>query len=111
MFRRLVTLLALVTIASANMLARAQQSSTPIYKDPTRSVADRVNDLMPRMTLDEKIGQMTLVEKNSIKIPDIAPMGIGGLLSGGGGYPNPNTAVAWAQMVDGFQKQAMTSRL
>ncbi|MHB8627567.1 MAG: glycoside hydrolase family 3 protein [Aggregatilineales bacterium] len=111
MFKRLITLLALVTMVSANMLAHAQQGDTPIYKDPTRPVADRVTDLLSRMTLDEKIGQMTLVEKNSIKSPDITPMGIGGLLSGGGGYPHPNTAVAWAQMVDGFQKQALSSRL
>ncbi len=111
MSKRLITLLVLITILGTNVAVRAQQGDVPIYKDPTRSVADRVSDLMSRMTLDEKIGQMTLVEKNSIKSPDIAPMGIGGLLSGGGGYPQPNTAAAWAQMVDDFQKQALSSRL
>jgi beta-glucosidase len=64
------------------------------------------------MTTAEKIGQLTLVEKNSIKADDIAPLGIGGLLSGGGGYPlSGNSAEGWAAMVDGYQKQALSSRL
>ncbi|HOK43073.1 MAG TPA: glycoside hydrolase family 3 N-terminal domain-containing protein [Thermoclostridium caenicola] len=32
-----------------------------IYKDPTKPVEDRVKDLLSRMTLDEKIAQMTWV--------------------------------------------------
>lgn len=33
---------------------------TPIYLDPKRSVEDRVNDLVGRMTLKEKVGQLNL---------------------------------------------------
>ncbi|TFK98582.1 glycoside hydrolase family 3 protein [Pterulicium gracile] len=32
--------------------------STPIYKDPEASVEDRVKDLLPRMTLEEKVSQL-----------------------------------------------------
>ena len=35
----------------------------PVYLDATASVPDRVADLLGRMTLDDKIGQMTLIEK------------------------------------------------
>ena len=101
----------LIALANINIMARGQATDTPIYKDATRPVADRVTDLMSRMTLDEKIGQMTLVEKGSIQNADIAPMGIGGLLSGGGGYPPVNTAKDWAKMVDDFQTLALGSRL
>jgi beta-glucosidase len=90
---------------------REQVAANAPYKNPELPVADRVEDLMARMTLDEKIGQMTLVEKNSINAADIATLGIGGLLSGGGGFPQPNTPQSWAEMVDGFQGQAMESRL
>ncbi len=100
-----------VVFASASTFARGQQSDTPIYKDASHSVVDRVTDLLGRMTLDEKIGQMTLVEKDSIKVPDIAPLGIGGLLSGGGGSPKPNNTANWAKMTEGFQKEALSSRL
>jgi len=37
-----------------------------VYKDPTASVEARVNDLLSRMTLDEKIGQMTQADLSVI---------------------------------------------
>lgn len=33
------------------------------YKDPTQPLKVRVKDLMRRMTLEEKIGQMTQIER------------------------------------------------
>ena len=32
--------------------------SLPIYKNPNAAIEDRVNDLLPRMTLEEKVAQM-----------------------------------------------------
>jgi beta-glucosidase len=81
------------------------------YLDPALPVEARIDDLMGRMTLREKIGQMTLVEKDSILALDLAALGIGGLLSGGGGSPATNSPEAWADMVDGFQQEALASRL
>jgi beta-glucosidase len=63
------------------------------------------------MTLAEKIGQMTQVEKNSISPNAVAELGIGSVLSGGGGYPRPNTPAAWAEMVAEFDAAARDSRL
>src|SRR5262245_9333380 len=78
------------------------QTSTPIYKDPTAPVSERVNDLLARMTLDEKIGQMTQVERSSLQSDqDIAVYKLGSLLSGGGSAPRPNNPQAFADMVDG----------
>lgn len=73
--------------------------------------AERVAALLREMTLAEKIGQMTLVEKNSIPLQDVERYFIGGVLSGGGGYPSVNTAEHWGKMVDEFQKRALTTRL
>ncbi|MBX3080661.1 MAG: glycoside hydrolase family 3 C-terminal domain-containing protein [Anaerolineae bacterium] len=107
----LMLLAGLLIATSTPAMVRGQGSKLP-YQDASLPVAQRVDDLMGRLTLDEKIGQMTLVEKNSIKSADIGPLGIGGLLSGGGGYPGTgNTAEKWAAMVDGYQKEALTSRL
>ncbi len=80
-------------------------------QDPGQFVAARVDALLQQMTLEEKIGQMTQVEKNSIRTGDITRYFIGSILSGGGGYPSPNTAEAWAAMVDGFQQEALATRL
>jgi beta-glucosidase len=38
----------------------AQSAGTPIYLDPKQPVEVRVNDLMSRMTLKEKVGQLNL---------------------------------------------------
>lgn len=35
-----------------------------IYKDPKRSISDRIKDLLDKMTLEEKIGQMTQIERS-----------------------------------------------
>ncbi|XP_073300558.1 uncharacterized protein [Primulina huaijiensis] len=35
---------------------------TPVYKDPTRSIKERIEDLMSQMTLKEKISQMAQIE-------------------------------------------------
>jgi beta-glucosidase len=63
------------------------------------------------MTLEEKIGQMTQVEKNSIAPEEVTAYFIGSILSGGGGSPPNNTAQGWAEMTDGFQRQALKTRL
>ncbi|MCA9945851.1 MAG: glycoside hydrolase family 3 C-terminal domain-containing protein [Anaerolineales bacterium] len=81
------------------------------YKNPELPIAERVDDLLARMSLMDKIAQMTLVEKNSINPDDITTLGLGGLLSGGGGYPAPNTPESWAAMVDGFQAAALDAYL
>jgi beta-glucosidase len=75
------------------------------YRDPSLPNDKRIDDLIARMTLDEKIGQMVLVEKNSIKnTADIAAYGIGAVLSGAGAKPNNNTVEGWAQMVAQFSR-------
>ncbi|KAG6872391.1 hypothetical protein C0995_010089 [Termitomyces sp. Mi166 len=35
-----------------------KDGSVPVYKDPNVSIEDRVNDLLPRMTLEEKVSQL-----------------------------------------------------
>jgi len=82
-----------------------------VYKDESQTVDARVDDLLARMTLEEKIGQMTQVEKDSIKPGDITKYFIGSILSGGGGSPSENTPAAWYEMVNGFQDEALATPL
>src|SRR5260370_8111513 len=63
------------------------------------------------MTLLEKIGQMTLVDVNSLHEGAVRRFGIGSVLSGGGGNPTPNNPEAWAEMVRKVQSEALESRL
>ena len=87
------------------------EPADPGYLNPELPAAERAADLLGRMTLDEKIGQMTLIEKGSITSGAVTEYFIGGILSGGGGTPSPNTTKAWAEMVDGFQTAALETRL
>ncbi|NHC16393.1 carbohydrate binding domain-containing protein, partial [Motilibacter deserti] len=82
------------------------------YLDASLSTEARVADLLSRMTLAEKVGQMTQAERNALKAQDdIASYELGSLLSGGGSTPTPNTAEAWADMVDSYQLRAQQTRL
>ena len=82
-----------------------------LYTNPSLPVEARVEDLLGRMTLDEKIGQMTQVENNSIQPGDITKYYIGSILSGGGGSPEENSVQAWYAMVEEFQNEALETRL
>jgi beta-glucosidase len=75
------------------------------------SVEERVKALLERMTLEEKIGQMTQVEKNSIQAGDITMYFIGSILSGGGGSPYDNSPAGWSEMISAFQDEALATRL
>lgn len=81
------------------------------YQNAKLPVKKRVADLLSRMSPAEKAGQMTQAERNALKSQgDIATYDLGSLLSGGGSVPTPNTAAAWAKMVDAYQLRARATR-
>ncbi|MEW1692262.1 glycoside hydrolase family 3 protein [Streptomyces sp. NPDC091265] len=81
------------------------------YQNPKLPVKQRVADLLSRMSPAEKAGQMTQAERNALSSQgDIAAYDLGSLLSGGGSVPTPNTAAAWAKMVDSYQLRAQATR-
>ncbi|TKY47133.1 Beta-glucosidase BoGH3B [Spatholobus suberectus] len=83
-----------------------------VYKNPNEPIEARVKDLLSRMTLKEKIGQMTQIERGVATSSAIRDLSIGSILSAGGSGPFENALSSdWADMVDGFQKSALQSRL
>jgi len=62
----------IVVAAAATGLLAADASSaqpqTPTYKDPRQPVEKRVDDLLARMTLDEKVAQLETVWENKAKL-------------------------------------------
>jgi beta-glucosidase len=83
------------------------------YLDARLSTDKRVADLVRRMTLAEKVGQMTQAERGSVTGDPavITELGLGSVLSGGGSTPAENTPEGWADAIDGFQTQALATRL
>ncbi|GMI83320.1 hypothetical protein like AT5G04885 [Hibiscus trionum] len=82
------------------------------YKDPKQPVAVRVKDLISRMTLAEKIGQMTQIDRSVATEQILRDYSIGSVLSGGGSEPLPEAgAQDWINMVNAFQNGSLSSRL
>ena len=75
----------------------------------------KAKELLSRMTLDEKIGQMIQPDQGSLKDPaDVEKYFLGSLLSGGGSGPKNKddyTLKGWTDLVDGYQKHALKTRL
>lgn len=98
---------------AAGTAAPAAVPASAPYLNAKLPVQRRVADLLGRMTLHEKIGQMTQAERAAVDgdrgmITDLA---LGSVLSGGGSTPTPNTPEAWADMVDAYQSRALDTRL
>ena len=110
--------LVLAPLATSTAGAGAETAQAPggavlPYQDPDLPTGKRVADLLGRMTLEEKIGQMTQAERAAVFDDPtlIAEWQVGSVLSGGGSTPPGNTPEAWVAMVNTFQAQALTTRL
>ncbi len=99
-------------------IAAAIGISLPVISAPPQpkafsSYAPQVRQVLAKMTLDEKIGQMTQADQQALKdINDINKYFLGSLLSGGDSDPKAgNSLQAWTEMYDRYQSVAIKSRL
>ena len=69
--------LVLMLLLSSLALLQQVSASYVLYKDRHQPVKLRVADLLKRMTLDEKIGQMTQIERSVANTSDIVQYKIG----------------------------------
>src|SRR6266536_26033 len=113
----------------------AQRGSTPVYLDSGASIGARVKDLMKRMTLAEKVGQMDQIVVGKLKAASAPANGdcnggnndplqpvclqnvlvtnlTGSILAGGTDNPKDNTGKGWAEQYNTIQHFAIdNSRL
>jgi beta-glucosidase len=108
-----VTVLGLFAFTLAGM-ASPSRAATPEAQRRLLAHDARVKELLGRMTLAEKVGQMTQpeagvgFEKNEA---DVAAYFLGSLLSGGGADPKTNSLADWTELYDRLQGRALTTRL
>jgi beta-glucosidase len=102
-------LLMMVLVAAPSAAADTDRP----WMNASLSAKARAELLLARMTLEEKVGQMTQAERGAVTADPslVTTWRLGSLLSGGGSTPTPNTPEAWADMVDEFQRQALRTRL
>ncbi|SEN73057.1 glycoside hydrolase family 3 N-terminal domain-containing protein [Actinacidiphila rubida] len=120
----LLTLATAAACVAAVASVPAQAGDNPTYTNPNAPIDVRVNDLLHRMTLAEKIGQMDQISvvrmqgdcqwsggdfTDSCMKSVLVDNAAGSVLSGGGAGPAVNTPENWAKMVNAVQKYAVTN--
>ncbi len=103
---RLIALLSCTTLACLLSTSASEPRKFSSF-DP------QVNALLAKMTLDEKVGQMTQPDQLFLKSDeDIAKYFLGSVLSGGDSDPKAgNSLEAWTNLVDRYQKRSFETRL
>jgi beta-glucosidase len=97
--------------------ACAAPQEIPMEQEPTGqalfvSYDDRVDELLARMTLEEKIGQMTQPDQEFLEDVDhVREYMVGSLLSGGGSDPATNSFEDWRALYEMYQAKALETRL
>ncbi|MFB9909265.1 glycoside hydrolase family 3 N-terminal domain-containing protein [Allokutzneria oryzae] len=119
-----------LTVAGAQSSAGQppQERSATDHLNAALPIELRVSTLLRRMTLEEKVGQMTQIRVGKLRgdcdavpgplredcmKPVLVDAKVGSVLSGGGDFPAPDPSPkAWAQMTNAIQKYALdNSRL
>ena len=96
------------------LLAGIQMTSVSSVPGQLASYDPQVRELLSKMTLEEKIGQMTQPEQGPVlgNPGDMQKYFIGSVLSGGDSDPiEGNSLQAWTDLYDKVQAEALKTRL
>jgi beta-glucosidase len=107
-------LLVLFSVAAMVVVfATNETHSAGAVPKPLSSYDPQAKALLSQMTLDEKIGQMTQADQESVKdLGDIEKYFLGSILSGGNSDPREgNSLEAWTNLYDRLQERALKTRL
>jgi beta-glucosidase len=103
----------LVGAAALAAGASGRPQGPPVYRDAAEPVPARVADLLGRMTLAEKAGQLAMIHVGRIRgDADLQELfardGVGAVLSGAGEVPGGDGSLAaWAAGVNDLQRSAL----
>ena len=79
----------------------APSASDIVREAPSEAQVDaRVEGILARLRLDEKLGQMMMSERASTTADDVRTHHIGAVLSGSGSVPGANTPADWVALND-----------
>ncbi|HET7294081.1 MAG TPA: glycoside hydrolase family 3 N-terminal domain-containing protein [Vicinamibacteria bacterium] len=101
---------AVVAVLTVTLAARASGAGgSPAW---LTSQDGKVKELLARMTLEEKVGQMTQAEQHQlVEESDVESYFLGSLLSGGDSDPKTNSLQDWTDLYDRLQSRSARTRL
>ena len=82
---------------------------SPVAKDPAAEA--RIDTLLSRMSVEEKVGQTLQPEMKSITPADVVTFHIGSIENGGGSVPNGNkhaSVADWLAKIDGYWRASVS---
>ncbi|KQZ32983.1 glycoside hydrolase family 3 protein [Duganella sp. Root1480D1] len=106
----LAAAIAMALPAAAAPLADWPQLNSAIKTDPV--LEKRVADIVGKMTLEQKVGQMTQPEIKTTTPDDVRRYYLGSVLNGGGSWPNGNkraNAAEWLALAQKYHNASMTT--
>ncbi|KRC00986.1 glycoside hydrolase family 3 protein [Duganella sp. Root198D2] len=106
----LAAAMAMALAAGAAPLADWPHVSSAIKADA--ALEKRVADIVGKMTLEQKIGQMTQPEIKTVAPDDVRRYYIGSVLNGGGSWPNGNkraNAAEWLALAQKYHDASMAT--
>jgi beta-glucosidase len=102
----------LLIMIAAVIMFLPERSNAQFYLDTTATIDARVDSLLSKMTLNEKIGQMVQEQYSTLGIPsDIQTYCLGSVLAAADDGTPGHTAEAWANLCDSLQSYALKTRL
>ena len=81
---------------------------SPVSHDP--DIEARIDELLERMTLEQKVGQLIQAEIRWVEADDVRKYHLGSVLNGGGAHPGENKYASvndWVALADRFYEASM----
>ncbi len=79
--------------------------------DKEKSIKENITAYIKKMTLEEKVGQMIMAERNYVTAQDVKTYSIGSVFAQGGSAPEENNPDGWRKMILNYKTAAKESRL
>ncbi|MCV2884521.1 glycoside hydrolase family 3 C-terminal domain-containing protein [Aestuariibacter sp. AA17] len=101
----------LISMSGCERSGFTSMNDTPTQDETVPMNEQQIDELISRMTLAEKVGQMTQAERKRISPEEVRTYFIGSILNGGGSVPKQNRPQDWREMIDAYQHAALSTRL
>ncbi len=69
---------------------------------PVQDSNDLINEHLARLSLPQKVGQMTMAERSHVTPDEVKQYALGSVLAGGGSHLGNNTPADWAALNDAY---------